>query len=146
MDALFRVLFMALWATIVISQLPPQDFLPPPPVYDTPTQEVVSEAVPVYIKDTAGNVLLTGQHIARAVPTWEWDSIVVKLEFTPEGTLLFADATRNNIGRHLLIWVDGQLVSSPIVNSTVTDGIAIISGGFTKDTAATLSRQLTQSF
>jgi len=98
-------------------------------------------------KDEEGNILLTGEHVARAsaqiMPNHAGvPETVVNLEFTEEGTYLFADITRNNIGRKIYIYVDGKLVTSPIVNSVITDGTAVITGNFTAQTAAELARTL----
>ncbi|MCL1786340.1 MAG: hypothetical protein FWG38_00015 [Defluviitaleaceae bacterium] len=94
--------------------------------------------------DDAGNVLLTDEHIAHASVRLmsgaggRADEVVVNLTFTEEGTRIFAQATRDNIGRPIMIYVDGELVSSPIVNSVITDGEAVITGNFTTQTAADL--------
>ena len=106
-----------------------------------------SNAERLIFKDEAGNILLTGEHVARAnaqifsVANGR-NEIGVNLEFTTEGTILFAQATRNNIGRPIYIYVDGELVSSPIVNSIITDGIAVITGNFTSETAFELANAL----
>jgi len=99
-----------------------------------------SNAERLIFEDEAGNILLTGEHVARAsVQIMSFASgrseIVVNLELTTEGTVLFAQATRDNIGRPIHIYVDGELVSSPIVNTVITDGTAIITGNFTSETA-----------
>ncbi|MCL2286288.1 MAG: protein translocase subunit SecD [Firmicutes bacterium] len=99
--------------------------------------------------DQAGNVLLTGAHVSRAnagvqATAHGVPEVVVNLEFTSEGTRLFADATRNNIGRPIMIWMDDEMISSPIVNSAITDGTAVISGHFTNETANLLATQIRQ--
>lgn len=66
----------------------------------------------------------------------------VRVDFNPEGTKLFADITRANVGKQVAIFLDGSLVSAPVVQEAITDGTAIISGNFTADTAKTLVRNL----
>jgi len=95
-------------------------------------------------------VLLTGAQVSRATPAVQtaahggMNEIVVQLEFTAEGTTYFANATRNNIGRPIHIFMDDELISSPVVNAAITDGSAVITGNFSREGAdelATLIRQ-----
>jgi len=99
-------------------------------------------------EDEMGNVLLTGAHVARAYATIQVTTIgnepVINLEFTTEGTQLFAEATRNNIGRPIFIYMDGELLSSPIVNTVIADGSAVISGNFTNNSAFELATLIQQ--
>lgn len=67
---------------------------------------------------------------------------VVQITFTDEGTKLFGDVTKANIGSPIAIVLDGQIVSAPVVQTAITDGVAIITGGFTVDEAKQLSIQL----
>ncbi len=53
---------------------------------------------------------------------------VVKLEFDEEGTKLFSEITSQNVGKRIAIFLDGQILSAPTVQTAITDGIAIISG------------------
>jgi len=94
--------------------------------------------------DDAGTVLLTGAQVNRATRMTQGAEIVVSLDFTAEGTVLFAEATRANLGRPIHILMDGEVISSPNVNSVITDGSAIISGHFTLESAQLLATQITQ--
>ena len=66
----------------------------------------------------------------------------VQLNWNAEGQKLFGDITGANIGKPLGIFLDGQLISAPTVQSKITGGTAIISGNFTLDETKTLSRRL----
>ena len=66
----------------------------------------------------------------------------VSLEFTKEGAEKFAEITTNNVSRPVAIFLDNQLVTSPIVNEPIKDGRAIISGNFTPEAASELTIQL----
>src|SRR6185369_14647482 len=66
----------------------------------------------------------------------------VRVDFNAEGTKLFADITKNNVGRQVAIFLDGALVSAPTVQEAITDGTAIISGNFSAEEAKTLARNL----
>ena len=45
----------------------------------------------------------------------------VSLEFTEEGKQLFAEATKNNIGKQIAIVLDDEIVSAPVVNTEITE-------------------------
>ena len=90
--------------------------------------------------DQAGNVLLTGADVSRARRTMDTGPtgagrIVVGLDFTSEGARLFEQATRDNLGQPIHIYMDDQLVSAPVVNAVISGGNAIIDGGITGFTA-----------
>lgn len=55
--------------------------------------------------------------------------------------LLKTTRTKNNINRTLAIIVDGKIYSSPIVNSEITKGKAVISGNLTKEEALSLHQE-----
>ncbi|MEK7462650.1 MAG: protein translocase subunit SecD [Patescibacteria group bacterium] len=67
---------------------------------------------------------------------------LVTVKFNEEGAKLFADITRANVGRQLGIFLDGELLSSPVINEAITGGTAVISGQFTVEEAKTLSKNL----
>lgn len=67
---------------------------------------------------------------------------MVSVKFNEEGAKLFADITRANVGRQIGIFLDGELLSSPVVNEAITGGTAIISGDFTADEAKNLAENL----
>lgn len=53
---------------------------------------------------------------------------VVALEFSAEGTKLFADLTAKNVGKHISILLDKKVLTSPVVNEAIPSGKAIITG------------------
>lgn len=68
---------------------------------------------------------------------------VIRVDFNPEGAKLFGDITSANVGRQLAIFLDGKLLSAPTIQTSITDGTAIISGStFTAETAKEMVRNL----
>ena len=68
----------------------------------------------------------------------------VGLKFDSEGTRLFAEITKNNIGKHLAIYLDDEIISAPTVQTEITNGEAVITGDFTLDEAKQLVRRLNE--
>jgi len=79
-------------------------------------------------KDTG----LTGAMVSRASVQFNQTTNVpqVGLNFTTEGAKLFGSITRDNIGNYIGIFLDGNLVSAPTVQSEITGGQAQITGSF----------------
>jgi protein-export membrane protein SecD len=87
---------------------------------------------------------LTGRYLDKA--TLEFNQTtgepVVGLQFNKEGSDLFEKITKENIGKTVAIFLDGQPISMPTVNETITGGKAQISGNFTPTEAKTLVGRL----
>ncbi len=107
---------------------------------------VAEDGTATYDKE---NVLLDGSMIQTAEATTQQDPTtgtsenVVKITFTGKGAKKFSDVTTENVGQALSIIYDGKEVSSPVIQSAITDGVAIVSGSFEKfsdaeDMASTL--------
>ncbi len=104
-----------------------------------------SSTEPTYIETG-----LTGRYLTRALPKlpnsgggpgFSTDSYV-EVTFNDEGKELFAKITRENVGKQLAIFLDGDLKSDPVIREAITGGTAVISGGFTKEEVQELSRNL----
>jgi preprotein translocase subunit SecD len=63
----------------------------------------------------------------------------VAIEFNPEGTRLFAQATEANVGKSLAIVLDGVIQSAPTIRTAIPDGHAVIEGNFSAEDAKFLS-------
>lgn len=66
----------------------------------------------------------------------------VQLKFTGEGTKKFADITSRNVNKIVAIVLDNQVIEAPRVNQPILTGDAVISGGFTTESANALSTSL----
>jgi len=87
---------------------------------------------------------LTGKQLASAQV--EFDSRTgaaeVALKFNDEGTKLFAEMTKRDIGKQIAIFLDGQVISAPRVQTEILGGNAVITGNFSIDEAKLLARRL----
>src|SRR4030066_2153383 len=95
-------------------------------------------------KQTLKTTNLTGADLKSAMVVFDQTTgkPAVSLEFTSEGANKFEDLTGKNVGEPLPILLDGQLVSSPVVQEKISGGNAQITGTFTLDEAKNLAIQL----
>jgi len=66
----------------------------------------------------------------------------VEVKFTKSGTQKWTEITRNSIGKHIAILVNDKLVTCPLVRAKIDQGLAIITGNFSKKEAENISRGL----
>src|SRR3989344_3071247 len=87
---------------------------------------------------------LTGRYLKRAQVQFSSQSLgpTISIEFDKTGGDLFAKLTQDNINKRIGIYLDGQLLSAPVVREAIKDGQAEISGDFTVEEARTLVRNL----
>lgn len=87
-------------------------------------------------KDPDGKEILNDSHVANAYAGEGQDgAAIINLEFTPEGTALFAEATTALVGQKISIYLDNGLISEPNVNVPITNGQCYIQGEFTIEEA-----------
>ena len=112
-----------------------------PGAYDSNSiVENLSKTGNLEFKDADGNVVLTGKDVEKATSILDdTSSPVVSLELNDEGQSKFAEVTANNIGKTISIYMDDELVSSPVVQSVITNGKAVINGMSSMDEATKLA-------
>lgn len=93
-----------------------------------------------YFKSTS----LTGKYLEKAELGFDQttNKPLVLLQFNDEGASIFKDLTSQNIGKPLAIYIDGILISAPVVQEAITGGKAQISGRFTLEEAKELASNL----
>lgn len=67
---------------------------------------------------------------------------VVVLTFTEEGAALFEQITREHVGESLAIFLDGEVLSQPVIREAIAGGVATVSGSFTPEEARDLVQNL----
>ncbi len=93
---------------------------------------------------TVYHTILTGADLKNVgVQMYEQRNMpVVAFEMTDEGRKIFAEHTRQNIGRFVTLVLDGRVISSPRINSEIPNGQGVIEGNFTVESANALAVQL----
>jgi len=127
-----------------------------PPAVVTPTAAITptAEITPtVAVTSTAevtptGKVyetIMSGKHLKTAfVGTDELGRPQINFELTGDGAKIFADYTRDHVGKFLCITMDKVVISCPRIQSVIPDGRGRITSerGFTLDYARSLAVQM----
>ncbi len=91
---------------------------------------------------------LTGRYLKKATVDFSGQdqggsfSPAVALEFDADGSKLFAQITKENVGKTVAIYLDGSPISTPVVKEEIKEGRAVITGNFTPDEASALVGRL----
>ncbi|HCY17753.1 TPA: protein translocase subunit SecD [Candidatus Nomurabacteria bacterium] len=121
-------------ATAMIGQTPLLEFKIEAPA-GTPQKATVDKDGKVTLDASSQFVSteLTGRYLQKA--SLEFDQTTreprVSLQFDDTGTKLFAQITKENVGKMVAIYLDGAPISIPVVREEIPNGQAVISGSFT---------------
>ncbi|MDD5924391.1 MAG: SecD/SecF family protein translocase subunit [Clostridia bacterium] len=103
------------------------------------TAELTFKAGSTYESET----LVDGSMVSKAEAGVDnAGNYLVSLEMNEEGTSAFADATEKQLNDVLSIWMDDVMISSPTVNSVISDGKSQITGDFTAEEANDLATKI----
>ncbi|WP_316353185.1 protein translocase subunit SecD [Candidatus Trichorickettsia mobilis] len=84
--------------------------------------------------------IVSGDQLTNAQASFDQNSrAVVAFSFSNLGGKIFAEVTKNNIGKRLAIVLDNRLLSAPVVNEPILGGSGSISGNFTVESANELA-------
>ncbi|MDZ4655542.1 MAG: protein translocase subunit SecD [Coriobacteriia bacterium] len=92
----------------------------------------------------ASAVIITGASVTRAATDIDTrtNQPAVTLGMDPTGTKAWADFTSTNVGKQVVIVLDGIVQSAPVVNEPILTGDTQISGSFTAEEAKRLAAVL----
>lgn len=106
--------------------------------------KMTADSIPeLRYKDTG----LTGKNLKNAKVDYAEQGLsepIILINFDDEGTQLFADITKRNIGKRVAIYLDGKLQMEPVVQVAITDGTAQITGKWTTEEANNQVRRLNE--
>lgn len=84
-------------------------------------------------------VMVGGDTLVDAQPTFQDGQPVVSFRFDSVGAKRFGDATRDNVGKLFAIVLDEQVISAPVIREPILGGSGVISGNFTVQSAQDLA-------
>ncbi len=118
---------------------------------ETPTLEfrlVAEEKVGTTTQIGYVSTGLTGRYLSKASLQFGSGATAglaapqILLNFNKEGADLFEKITKDNVGKQLAIFLDGQPISAPVIQEAIPGGVATITGQFTAKEARDLVRNL----
>jgi protein-export membrane protein SecD len=86
-------------------------------------------------------IIMSGENLIDAQPNINNQNNQPTVSFTLDrlGAQKFGRATTDNVGKRLAIVLDGEIVSAPSINESITSGSGIISGNFSFQEATDLA-------
>lgn len=95
------------------------------------------------MSDENGNVIISGAELKEATLIRDnFGRPAVAVTFRPDAAAKFANFTRANVGKPIIIRLDDEVISTAVINEPITDGMGQISGRFTVEQARELSALL----
>ena len=103
------------------------------PDVDDPQQvvDIIGKPAHLEFRDPNGNVILEGANIESCGVGYDETTgqAYVGFQLDAEGTKAFADATSEFMGKTIAIYLDGEVISSPTVQSVIPNGQGSITMG-----------------
>jgi protein-export membrane protein SecD len=90
---------------------------------------------------------LSGKNLESAAVSYQSQGLgspVIDLKFDDEGTKLFADITKRNVGKPVAIFLDDELIQDPIIQQEIPNGQAQITGNYTVAEATAQVKRLNE--
>ena len=113
-----------------------------PDVQDDTVLDLIGAAAKLEFRDPQGNVFMTGDMVKTATYYYAEGDHQVAFTLTDEGTKVFGDMTSKSIGQRIAIYLDGEELISPTVESAITNGSGVINGMGTAERATTIAAKI----
>ena len=113
-----------------------------PDVQDDTVLDLIGAAAKLEFKDPSGEVFMTGDMVKTATYYYSEGDHQIAFTLTDEGTKVFGDMTAANIGKSLSIYLDGELLIAPTVQSAITNGSGVINGLGSAERATTIAAKI----
>lgn len=114
-------------------------------------EEIVYQILDIFVQDKVsriqavdnnGNVLNGAYFRFANTSTSQIGEPVVAINFDEKGKEIFCNLTEKNIGNPMAIFIGGNLLTSPVIQTKICGGTAQIDGSFTVDSAKELATAL----
>ena len=107
-----------------------------PGVQDDSVLDLIGAAAKMRFLDPDGNEFMTGDKVKSAKAVYDEDGKpVISFSLTDEGAKIFGEMTSANVGKNLVIELDGVELVNATVQQAITDGHGQISGNYTAEQA-----------
>ena len=113
-----------------------------PDVQDDTVLDLIGAAAKLEFHNPDGEVFMTGDMVKTAKYYYADGDHQIAFQLTDEGAKLFADVTAANIGKTIAIYLDGEQLIAPTVQSAITNGSGVINGLGTAERASTIAAKI----
>ena len=113
-----------------------------PDVQDDTVLDLIGAAAKLEFRNPSGEVFMTGDMVKTATYYYSEGDHQVAFTLTDEGAKLFGEVTSQNIGRQIAIYLDGEELISPTVESAITNGSGVINGMGSAERATTIAAKI----
>ena len=113
-----------------------------PDVQDDTVLDLIGAAAKLEFMDPSGEVFMTGDMVKTATYYYSEGDHQVAFTLTDEGAKIFGDMTSKSIGQRIAIYLDGEELISPTVQSAITNGSGVINGMGSAERATTIAAKI----
>ena len=113
-----------------------------PDVQDDTVLDLIGAAAKLEFQNPDGEVFMTGDMVKTASYYYADGDHQIAFTLTDEGAKLFADVTAANIGKTIAIYLDGEQLIAPTVQSAITNGSGVINGLGTAERASSIAAKI----
>ena len=93
-------------------------------------------------KDPDGNVFMKGDMVQAASYYYDQGDHQIAFQLTSEGSKIFSEMTKKSIGRTIAIYLDGEELIAPTVQTAITNGSGVINGLGSAERASRIATQI----
>ncbi|MBQ8161419.1 MAG: protein translocase subunit SecD [Clostridia bacterium] len=104
--------------------------------------DLIGTPAELSFRDPDGNEFMTGKMVQTATYLYSEGDHQVAFTLNSEGAALFADMTAQSIGRQIAIYLDGEQLIAPTVQSIIPNGSGVINGMGSEERAKTIAAQI----
>lgn len=113
-----------------------------PDVQDDTVLDLIGAAAKLEFKDPSGEVFMTGDMVKTATYYYADGDHQIAFTLTDEGSKIFGDMTAANVGKTIAIYLDGEQLIAPTVQSAITNGSGVINGLGSAERATTIAAKI----
>ena len=113
-----------------------------PDVQDDTVLDLIGATADMEFLDPNGDLIMKGDQVKTADYVYVDGKHQIRFTLTDQGRTLFADATSKNIGKNIVIKLDGEVLVNATVQNAITDGTGLISGSYTAEEAASTAAKI----
>ena len=113
-----------------------------PDVQDDTVLDLIGAAAKLEFKDPNGEVFMTGDMVKTATYYYSEGDHQIAFTLTDEGSKIFGEMTAANIGKSIAIYLDGEQLIAPTVQTAITNGSGVINGLGSAERATTIAAKI----